>query len=118
MDAIREADAGATFSPAAEEHPFAGRGLTVPTLGEVLDWLPADIGLVIEVKPRAAADAVVAAVNDHAVRSDDRLTVISFDEVAIERVRELDPGIRTGYLLVPSQPIEPGDWVFPALRAP
>ena len=107
MDAIREADAGATFSPAAEEHPFAGRGLTVPTLGEVLDWLPADIGLVIEVKPRAAADAVVAAVNDHAVRSDDRLTVISFDEVAIERVRELDPGIRTGYLLVPSQPIEP-----------
>jgi glycerophosphoryl diester phosphodiesterase len=107
MDAIREADAGATFSPAAEEHPFAGRGLTVPTLGEVLDWLPADIGLVIEVKPRAAADAVVAAVNDHAVRSDDRLTVISFDEVAIERVRELDRGIRTGYLLVPSQPIEP-----------
>jgi len=107
MDAIREADAGATFSPAAEEHPFAGRGLTVPTLGEVLDWLPADIGLVIEVKPRAAADAVVAAVNDHAVRSDDRLTVISFDEVAIERVRALDPEIRTGYLLVPSQPIEP-----------
>jgi len=107
MDAVREADAGATFSPAAEEHPFAGRGLTVPTLGEVLDWLPADIGLVIEVKPRAAADAVVAAVSDHPVRSDERLTVISFDEAAIERVRELDPGIRTGYLLVPSQPIEP-----------
>ena len=107
MDAIREADAGATFSPAAEEHPFAGRGLAVPTLSEVLDWLPADIGLVIEIKPRAAADAVVAAVRDHAVRSDDRLTVISFDEAAIERVRELDSGIRTGYLLVPSQPIEP-----------
>ena len=107
MDAVREADAGATFSPAAEEHPFAGRGLTVPTLGEVLDWLPADIGLVIEVKPRSAADAVVAAVSQHAVRSDERLTVISFDEAAIERVRELDPGIRTGYLLVPSQPIEP-----------
>jgi len=107
MDAIREADAGGTFSPAAEEHPFAGRGLTVPTLAEVLDWLPADIGLVVEIKPRAAADAVVAAVSDHAARSDDRLTVISFDEAAIERVRELDSGIRTGYLLVPSQPIEP-----------
>ena len=107
MDAIREADAGATFSPAAEEHPFAGRGLTVPTLAEVLDWLPADIGLVVEIKPRAAADAVVAAVSDRAARSDDRLTVISFDEAALERVRELDSGIRTGYLLVPSQPIEP-----------
>ena len=107
MDAIREADAGATFSSTAEEHPFAGGGLTVPTLAEVLDWLPADIGLVVEIKPRAAADAVVAAVSDHAARSDDRLTVISFDEAAIERVRELDSGIRTGYLLVPSQPIEP-----------
>jgi len=107
MDAIREADAGATFSPAADEHPFGGRGLTVPTLAEVLDWLPAAVGLVIEIKPHAAADAVVAAVSDHAVRSDDRLSVISFDEAAIERVRELDSGIRTGYLLVPSQPIEP-----------
>jgi len=41
------------------------------------------------------------------VRTDGRLSVISFDEAAIERVRELDPEIRTGYLLVPTQPIEP-----------
>ena len=32
---------------------------------------------------------------------------ISFDEHAIERVRELDREIKTGYLLVPTQPIEP-----------
>lgn len=107
MDAIREADAGATFSTDGEDQPFAGDGLTVPTLAEVLDWLPAGIGLVVEIKARAAVDAVVAAVRDHPVRSEERLSVISFDEVAIERVRELDPEIRTGYLLVPSQPIEP-----------
>jgi glycerophosphoryl diester phosphodiesterase len=108
MAAIRKADAGATFSlPGSEEHPFAGKRLRVPTLAEVLDWLPGDIGLVVEIKARAASDAVVEAVRDHAVRSEQRLSVISFDEAAIERVHELDPEIRTGYLLVPSQPIEP-----------
>jgi glycerophosphoryl diester phosphodiesterase len=108
MDAIREADAGATFvRPGDSGEPFAGRGLTVPTLDEVLEWIPAHVGLVIEIKARAASDAVVAAVASHAVRADDRLSVISFDEATIERVRELDPGIKTGYLLVPTQPIEP-----------
>ncbi len=108
MAEIREADAGATFSrPDDSGHPFAGRGLTVPTLDEVLDWLPATAGLVVEIKARAAADAVVDAVASHAVRSDGRLSVISFDEAAIERVREREPDIKTGYLLVPSQPIEP-----------
>jgi glycerophosphoryl diester phosphodiesterase len=108
MDAIREADAGATFAaPGSDEHPFAGKGLTVPSLAEVLDWLPDGAGLVVEIKARAAVDAAVESLRQHAVRSEDRLSVISFHEDAIERVRELDPGIRTGYLLVPSQPIEP-----------
>ncbi len=108
MDEIREADAGATFvRPDDSGFPFAGRGLTVPTLPEVLEWLPDEVGLVIEIKARAAADAVVAAVRDHSVRSSGRLVVISFDEHAIERVRELDREIKTGYLLVPTQPVEP-----------
>lgn len=107
MDQVREADAGATFTrPDDSGYPFAERGLTVPTLPEVLEWLPDGVGLVIEIKARAAADAVVEALRDHPVR-DGRLAVISFDEAAIERVRDLDPGIKTGYLLVPSQPVEP-----------
>lgn len=108
MDQIREADAGATFVRTDDAgFPFRGRGLRVPTLPEVLAWLPDGIGLVIEIKARAAADAVVEAVRGHPVRRDGRLAVISFDEAAIERVRELDPDIKTGYLLVPTQPIEP-----------
>ena len=108
MEELREADAGATFArPDDSGFPFAGQGLTVPTLPEVLSWLPDEVGLVVEIKARAAADAVVEAVRDHPVRQGDRLVVISFDEPTIERVRELDPGIRTGYLLVPTQPIEP-----------
>ena len=108
MDAIREADAGATFAREGDSgFPFAGAGHRVPTLPEVLTWLPEGIGLVIEIKARAAADAVVEAVRGHAARPDGRLAVISFDEAAIERVHELDPAIRTGYLLVPGQPVEP-----------
>lgn len=108
MEEIREADAGAKFARTGDSGiPFAGTGLTVPTLPEVLAWLPDEIGLVIEIKARAAADAVVDAVRDHPVRSSGRLAVISFDEHAIERVRELDREIKTGYLLVPTQPIEP-----------
>ena len=85
----------------------AVEGSTVPTLPEVLAWLPDDIGLVVEIKARAAADAVVEAVRDHPVRASGRLAAISFDEHAIDRVRELDREIKTGYLLVPTQPIEP-----------
>ena len=108
MDAIREADAGATFARDGDSgHPFAGRGLRVPTLSEVLDWLPDGLGLVIEIKARAAADAVVEAVRGHAAAEDGRLSVISFHEAAIDRVHELAPSVRTGYLLVPRQPTEP-----------
>lgn len=107
MDEIREADAGAMFAGPNADYPFRGRGLVVPTLAEVLAWLPDNVGLVIEIKARAAADAVVEAVRDHAVRASGRLAVISFDEGSIERVRELDREIKTGYLLVPTQPVEP-----------
>lgn len=108
MDEIREADAGATFArPDDAGLPYAGEGLRVPTLPEVLEWLPDGVGLVVEIKAREAADAVVEALRGQPVREGNRLAVISFDEATIERVRELDPGIRTGYLLVPTQPIEP-----------
>jgi len=108
MDEIRGADAGARFArPGDAGLPFAGKGHHVPTLLEVLAWLPEAVGLVVEIKARAAADAVVAAVRTHPVRTSGRLVIIGFDEVAIERVRELDPDLRTGYLLVPGQAIGP-----------
>lgn len=108
MDEIREADAGAEFTrPGDAGFPFRGRGLTVPTLSDVLAWLPDGIGLVVELKARDAVEATVEALRDHPVRASGRLAVISFDEASIERVRELDPGMKTGYLLVPAQPIEP-----------
>ncbi|MGH2427873.1 MAG: glycerophosphodiester phosphodiesterase [Candidatus Limnocylindria bacterium] len=108
MDEIREADAGHAFVRNGDSGwPFRGAGLTVPTLSEVLDWLPDGIGLVVEIKARAAVDATVETVRGSAVHRSGALSIISFDEQAIERVRELDPSVSTGYLLVPTQPIEP-----------
>jgi glycerophosphoryl diester phosphodiesterase len=108
MDDIRAANAGARFTAEDGSTPFADDGLRVPALPEVLDWLPAGIGLVVEIKASAAADATVAALRGSAVRAADGVTVISFEEAAIERVHELDPALPTGLLLVPFDSVERG----------
>jgi glycerophosphoryl diester phosphodiesterase len=107
MDEIRKADAGARFAAPDGSFPFAGQGLQVPTLPEVVDWLPDGVGLVVELKARGAVDGCVETLRGSAVRAAGRASVISFDEAAIDRARELDPELPTGYLLVPSQPFEP-----------
>ena len=108
MDDIRVADAGYAFQrPGDAGFPFRGRGHRVPSLPDVLDWLPHGVGLVVEVKARAAVDETVRVLRDAPVRQAGRATLISFDEASIERARELDPEMPTGYLLVPTQPIEP-----------
>lgn len=108
MEEIRGADAGAGFTGEDGSHPYAGAGLRVPTLPEVLDWLPDGVGLVVEVKAREAADATVAALRGSRVRAANAVNVISFDEASIERVRELDPDLPTGLLLVPFDSVERG----------
>jgi glycerophosphoryl diester phosphodiesterase len=104
---IRAADAGFRFAAQDGTFPFRGKGLSVPTLAEVLNWLPDGIGLVVEVKARSAAAPTVEALRGSRVREAKAVTLISFEEVAIEEAHTLDPEIQTGYLLVPSQPIEP-----------
>jgi glycerophosphoryl diester phosphodiesterase len=107
MDGLRRFDAGYNFADADGGFPFRGNGMRIPTLPEVLDWLPDGIGLVVEVKARQAADAVVDELRERPVRRANAVSVISFDEAAIDRVHELDPELATGYLLVPTQPFEP-----------
>lgn len=107
MDEIRRFDAGARFV-AEDDSEWAGRGLRVPTLPEVLDWLPDGIRLVVELKPRAAAAAAAEALRESAVGRAGRAMVISFDEASIEEVRVLDPDLPTGLLLVPRDRFERG----------
>jgi glycerophosphoryl diester phosphodiesterase len=108
MDDIRAADAGANFSRTDDAgFAFRGRGLRVRSLPEVLEWLPVNLGLVIEIKARAAVDTLVQTLRGNPVTEGDRLQVISFDQPSIERVHELDPSLATGYLLVPGEAVEP-----------
>ena len=107
LEQIRRADAGATFADPDGAFPFAGQGLTVPTFDEVLAWLPDGVGLVVEIKARAAVAPAVELLREHPVRVAGRASLISFDERAIEESRTLDPGLPTGYLLVPGEPFEP-----------
>jgi glycerophosphoryl diester phosphodiesterase len=107
MDELQRFDAGARFTNATAETPYAGKGLRIPTLPEVLDWLPDGVGLVVEIKARGAAPAVVEALRDRPVRKAGRASVISFDEASIDEAHALDAELMTGYLLVPSQPLDP-----------
>jgi glycerophosphoryl diester phosphodiesterase len=107
MDQLRSADAGARFQDAGGDYPFRGEGMTIPTLPEVLDWLPDGVGLVVEIKARAAVGPAIELLRDSAVRRSGRLSVISFDEASIDQAHDLDPDLATGYLLVPTQPFEP-----------
>lgn len=100
------ADAGFRFEAPDGTLPFRGKGLKVPTFAEVLDWLPDGIGLVVEVKARAATAPAIEALRGSRARTAGAVSLISFEEVIIDEARSLDPGIETGYLLVPSQPIE------------
>jgi glycerophosphoryl diester phosphodiesterase len=107
MAALRRFDAGARFTTPDGSTPFAGKGYRIPTLPEVLEWLPVDIGLVVEIKARAAVPRVIEALREHPVRAEKRVSLISFEEAAINEAHDLDPELPTGYLLVPSQPLEP-----------
>lgn len=107
MEALRRFDAGARFIAPDGSTPFAGKGYRIPTLPEVLEWLPSDIGLVVEIKARAAVPQVIEALREHPVRTEKRVSLISFEEAAIDEAHDLDPDLPTGYLLVPSQPLEP-----------
>lgn len=112
MAELRAADAGWAFPGPDGDYPYRGRGLTVPTLPEVVAWLPVGIGLAVEIKAPAATDGVVKALAGSAVRAAALVTVISFQEAVIERVRELAPDLPTGLLLVPGDDFERGlKWV-------
>lgn len=107
MDGLRRFDAGANFTAADGAARVAGEVLRIPSLPEVLDWLPDGVGLVVEIKARRAVPAVIEALRGRPVREQGRVSVISFDEAAIEEAHALDPELPTGYLLVPTQPLEP-----------
>jgi glycerophosphoryl diester phosphodiesterase len=99
LQQIRMLDAGAWFHPR-----FAGE--PVPTLREVLELVPPDVGVNIEVKtdgePRkriAFEEVCILIIMEK--RSEERVLVSSFDHRFLERMNRLYPSIRTGALYMP-----------------
>jgi glycerophosphoryl diester phosphodiesterase len=107
LDEVRAADAGHAYTvDGGASFPFRGHGLRVPTLDEVLDWLPAQTGLVVEIKAVDATEPSIAVLRQRGVAA--RASIISFAREAIERSRAAAPEIPTGLLLEPGDDLEAG----------
>jgi glycerophosphoryl diester phosphodiesterase len=87
-------DAGFRFERDGD-FPFRGRGVGVPTLGDVLGRHP-DTSLIIELKTADSRLAQAVVHEIHAAGAAGRVTVGSFQKGALDAVRALDPSIRTG----------------------
>jgi glycerophosphoryl diester phosphodiesterase len=107
MAQIRRADAGYHFEGPDGSFPFRGKKVRVPTLPEVLDWLPDGIGLVVEIKAPEATAATIELLRGSKVRAGNAVTVISFEERTIDEAHRLDPDLPVGWLLVPFQSTDP-----------
>ena len=99
LQQIRFFDAGAWFSPRF-------RGEHVPTLREVMDMLPDNVGLNIEVKTDgdkrtalALEESLVLIVRE--VRMGGRILISSFDHRHLARLHQMDPELRLGALYHP-----------------
>lgn len=88
---LRELDAGHAFTPdGGRSFPWRGRGLTVPTLAEVLDRYPATL-FNIEAKEAAPPLAQALARVVRGAGRVDQVCVGSFDDAQGERLRALLP---------------------------
>jgi glycerophosphoryl diester phosphodiesterase len=81
LSVIRQADAGAKFTKdRGVSRPYVGKGITVPTLDEVMEEFPV-MPLLIEIKTKAASHATRDVIDRHAAKT--RCIVASFDEGAM-----------------------------------
>lgn len=89
LDALREIDAGHRFSTdGGRTHPYRGRGLSVPTLAEVLEEFP-DVALNIDLKEiqRGKVEAVFEVLRE--AGAEERALVVSEHHALVRRVRKL-----------------------------
>ncbi|NKF21729.1 glycerophosphodiester phosphodiesterase [Solimonas marina] len=111
---LRECDAGWWFTPGqgvthpdpALPHPARGRGARIPSAKELFAFAASFQGdyrptVTIEIKDKLAAvreaEALVPLIQNSDIKN--RIIVQSFSRVGIDRVKQLDPSIRTLYLV-------------------
>lgn len=98
LDELRRCDVGWGFVDRDGRRPFAGRGVRVPTLEEVLDAFPG-VALNVDVKQRSPE--MVGPLLDllRRARAEDRVLVTSFDGATLRAVRAAGYPGRTGLSL-------------------
>ena len=97
LQELRQLDAGYCFSTDYERtFPYRGKGLTIPTLDEVLTAF-ADTGVTLEIK--RTRDGVERAVANMLARhgAEERVIVASHDHGILARFREVAPTIPTSF---------------------
>jgi len=83
---LRLLDAGAKFtSDGGKTFSYRGRGITIPTFDEVIEVLPRELPLIIELKTPAATAPISDAVRRHGIAN--RIIVASFDATAVHPLR-------------------------------
>ena len=76
----------------------AGKGETIPTLQEVIDFIGYKVRIVVELKQEGTERSVVELIKTNNVV--DNVYVISFWHRLVKTVKEMDSRIKTGVLLV------------------
>jgi glycerophosphoryl diester phosphodiesterase len=83
---LRSMDAGARFTRDGRTFPWRGRGAGIPTFDEVIEALPRELPLIIELKTPAAALPLREAVARHALAN--RIIVAGFDPASTVPLRD------------------------------
>jgi glycerophosphoryl diester phosphodiesterase len=93
---LRELDAGFRFAGEANEFPFRGRGVRVPTLGELLEAFPG-VSLNIEIKQREPAieREVLEVLDRFAAR--ERVLLAAEHADILARIRAAAPDVVTSF---------------------
>ena len=94
---IRRLDAGFKFTmDHGRTFPYRGKGLTIPTLTEVLETFPA-MRITVEMKPTrdGLASALAQKLRQH--RAEDRVIVASHDHELLQRFREASTSVATSF---------------------
>lgn len=76
----------------------AGRGQTIPTLEEVVERVDGRVGLIIELKAPGTEKKVLELIRKHSLQ--ETAYVISFWHKLVKAIKDQDPRIKTGVLLV------------------
>ncbi|MGH9335395.1 MAG: glycerophosphodiester phosphodiesterase family protein, partial [Vicinamibacteria bacterium] len=94
---IRKLDAGYKFTmDHGRTFPYRGKGLRVPTLGEVLDAF-VEMRITVEIKHTRAAISEVLARVLRSHRAEDRVIVASYEHDLLESFRTVAPAIATSF---------------------